>query len=1354
MHFFTDPGSIPAGSNTQKFGPVLTGPVAGSNPNELVYSYDDKVFHVTTVFTLTATAKVYACQESMMIVQPYIDISTGTVNDDLVNIILKPTGTPDIPYMPVKYYVYRGVLKNSFISGLVITPADPGTNTEFITKFWAGWEKQKTVLALPATTPAPSPKSFGFDPSLNGTTLAEDIFNSAQSSNTDINDMQAIKVTEGEWIGNFGANNIGFEIVVDIDTIKVDLEYVRKSNYIIDVTLLANVTPVTDESKFNLRAKREEVLNYADPAAFFGMHYEAGVSGKKNELLYTDIIDKFFNKDCIYLDIRSEKGFSYNFYENYKDGSNINVKATKTFSGTTPPPIEKTYSYGINNFPLIIFRASAEFPVASYIKTALDLQLRIDDNKVPLLFFENIKLLKSKVASQFLNDKALVNTTPSDWTKKIPLLLPAVTIGTQKINLPIIAKIQYFRQKENTASPDTVFKNTNYLDAVWGGINMPSINVPTVFHHAKNTKRGFVKGSNFSYVAETGAYIDPDQVILYASCFQSFKKSKHTYPKVNFSGLRFSTLGSQSPVLPKDIVYNRWVADETTTAQVNILEIAGYNNADEKRETNIENIYFLGLTRTEFDALKNLAGDISPRHLRYIAFEEIPNQQDVNNGMVYKKYKLTVRGLDKNGKVKTLSPSPEIFVYGSGLNMLNTKGFSAATDLPNQLPDPGTMVEWPLVEKWVYDDTTPVVTSLFTAGEVKVDDFASDLSVTKPKVKLKGNVFYPVDAMGDTDPNMSNATSKFPLAVVIHGNGQRYTEYETLCTHLARNGIIAMSISCLAEHNEFTLEDLDPPHILYLGITYDKRFQIDDSFLYSTASKKVLKVNSPTSLTPMTWTHGTEFTVTGDKIKFTFMQSAQGVGALVRANLLYPHLQIIKKRFGAKLDNKIGVMGHSRGGEAVLINANTIGTLASGSTFPTTPNPRWVHNDLKKIKAVFSLAPTDQYQKQTLTGGSSDKPPYFVLYGSRDADITGIIPSKGANLSPRLRASPITITSTPYTYPVEYRGSGGFSLWDRAANDSHKSMIFVHGASHNGFITVNDEKAVAPIPESDQKSIIAAYLNAFFRMTLKDEQIWKGIFEDNSIPVSVQKKKLYHQHRKTAASDIKIINNFNGSTVGSISLSGSIAKTEGDLNLTQMTVSGIVAPPIPPGTITVTSVTDNNAARIDKQSPHFTKGLRVTVNTPPASGTATANTLTFNIAASGLDASPYKCLSFRIGHSVKITSVLSSTTSPVTLAPFIDFSQIKVKLADISGISYDVLLSAIKVPEPDIRPEVFSDTGAAAGSTIYFNATKSALMTIRIPLSDYSNQNVNITQIKTLSFIFPAVTSEVAVILDDIEFSN
>ena len=123
-----------------------------------------------------------------------------------------------------------------------------------------------------------------------------------------------------------------------------------------------------------------------------------------------------------------------------------------------------------------------------------------------------------------------------------------------------------------------------------------------------------------------------------------------------------------------------------------------------------------------------------------------------------------------------------------------------------------------------------------------------------------------------------------------------------------------------------------------------------------------------------------------------------------RARILQDHLPIIFGMFGTHADNNIGIMGHSRGGEAVVIAARLCQQEA------------WGYN----INAVISLAPTNQYTFEHF-GGAWAKP-YLVIYGSLDGDLAGI-------------------------------GDTGFELYDHASG-MNKSMAFVYRACHDHFNTV------------------------------------------------------------------------------------------------------------------------------------------------------------------------------------------------------------------------------------------------------------------------------------------------------------
>jgi dienelactone hydrolase len=263
-----------------------------------------------------------------------------------------------------------------------------------------------------------------------------------------------------------------------------------------------------------------------------------------------------------------------------------------------------------------------------------------------------------------------------------------------------------------------------------------------------------------------------------------------------------------------------------------------------------------------------------------------------------------------------------------------------------------------------------------------------------------------------------------------------------------------------------------------------------------------------------------------------------GMSGLGRANVFFQHLAVLQAGFGAKLQDNIGIMGHSRGGEAVIKAARLNQQLSLGHS----------------INAVISLAPTDQYGSEVL-GGAWAKP-YFVLYGSRDGDINGGIWTPG------------------YTVPQT-----GFALYDRA-NGAKKSMVFVYRATHNGFVTTNYDASAGDVPDlitpAQQQPITRAYMNAFFRRHLKSEAKWEGMFNGEWQPASVAAGgvRLFIQSQDTST---LTVDNFEG------------AGPDWQLSSIGGTVSHAATLPVNPDEGILSPV-------LDAKSPHDSKGLKLRWN--------------------------------------------------------------------------------------------------------------------------------------------------------------
>lgn len=398
-----------------------------------------------------------------------------------------------------------------------------------------------------------------------------------------------------------------------------------------------------------------------------------------------------------------------------------------------------------------------------------------------------------------------------------------------------------------------------------------------------------------------------------------------------------------------------------------------------------------------------------------------------------------------------------------------------------------------------------------------------------------------------------------------------------------------------------------------------------------------------------------------------------GMSGLGRANALFPHLTVLNTKFGSTVQNNIGIMGHSRGGEGVLKAARLNQQLALG------------HN----INAVISLAPTDQYGSEVLGGAWST--PYFVLYGSRDGDITGGIWTPG------------------YTVPMT-----GFALYDRASG-SKKSMCFLYRATHNGFITDNhdapwDGDVIANMePIATQQAFTKAYMNAFFRWHLKNEPQWDGMFKGEWTPGSVSSTgaKFQMQYQDTT---LKTVDNF-----------------EGAVNWQASTIGGTVSQTGLPVNPSEDKMCSKIVAGLDPKSPHDTQGLKIRWNN-------TTDKLEFSIPAAHKDVTAYAVLSFRI------TQKIDSADNPANQS-----QNLRVALKDGANNERAVRVSPFyDIPFPDHRPN-------ASNSKSAMNTVRIPLKSYTIVCA--GQVQVNLQDVITLTFQFSEKTTG-EIEIDEVEFSN
>lgn len=1259
MHFFIDPSALTDQSASRDgYGPV--------DGNEAIQ------WDVSANFQLEAPAPAFTCQAGAMIVTNHVDVGSGATIPSLVNVILKPSAGLGINFPSVKYYIYRGLQMSSFFELDNVVPLAIDSS-ELIVKAWSQWELSKPLFGPDPGLPQPS--ELGFDSSQANAVSLDIVFANASSVNP-------IDVTEGEWIGNFSSDTkIGFEVIFDDDLLDLNLGYARQSKAQVDLSGLPGLNNPNPQQAYRIKLEREKILSYVDPATFFGMHFDVGVdassivAGSKttvpklgNEIL-TDLLPRFASPSRVYLDVRSDLGYSYNFSKNYGD----QFQSLIQWKGETDQNATEDV-YHTHEWP-IFFNGQIS---STNSPSIVELKLRIDDNTKPLLFSPNPNVLDSGGGLNFIGASRLLGSGPVEWTEIIRLHLRASDPGGGLQVVPSHLQLHYFKS-DNSLNPG-LMEYDHPLDRIFGGLNLPDFASSGAFGKVQHTKVGLTKGPDFAYIPYTGAYFDNDLAVLFSEKVISFESGTRTYPQVDFDSVGLSTIVG-SPVFPENIALNRFKVNEPLVGDVHLLEIAGYNeNVAAAKE---EDIFLIGMTRAELAALVGIA-DLDTAHQRYLVFNEVPGTVDAN-GVPFKKYGVRVQGLDDSGTRIVRPQVPTLFVYGTGSNILCTPDFSQNSNIAGVLPDPGTMEQFPNVRTIQYDETDGDVQVIAASGRIEVADIGTNYGLLGPlQQELEAEVSFPIDAAGAVDVS---SAGPFPLVVIVHGNGHHFNEYTDLIEFLAKNGFVAASIKLEFNRRVYKMRRV-PPRVVGV-IEWDHVFKVlAQRYIYSSRDDRVGELDAMGAITLKAWTSGTEFEIPAappDSIKLNVLDIPHGgMGAAGRTEVLFWHLRVLHEKFGADIENNIGILGHSRGGEAVV--------RAAHFTDPGHLSPILIPGTPHNINAIMSLAPTDMYVRESLTRDI----PYYVLYGSHDGDVSGVTMSR--------RKDGTAIPS----------GSGSHSLYDRANNSTPKAMSFVKGATHNGFVTTNhDAKDPLGVLTGDliQKNILKAYTNAFFRMHLKGESVWSPYLQGDYIPISCNFEDIFPLYRHQGGETI-VVDDFELFDPVDESSRGEDVIWDGGLGTL---VEGLLSPrPV--------------ANSKDTQSPHETNGLVIDWEA--------GRNLTFSVPAADADVSLLNFLSFRITQVAK-----------AVLAPYPSIDGLEIELVDGRGGNHSEVITR-KIPDPIHRNNISYPAPIGA-----YNPVKSAMVTVRIPLSEYRENGVDLTNISNVTFIFPP-GGPGKIAIDSIEFSN
>ncbi len=200
-----------------------------------------------------------------------------------------------------------------------------------------------------------------------------------------------------------------------------------------------------------------------------------------------------------------------------------------------------------------------------------------------------------------------------------------------------------------------------------------------------------------------------------------------------------------------------------------------------------------------------------------------------------------------------------------------------------------------------------------------------------------------------------------------------------------------------------------------------------------------------------------------------------------RGWLLLEHLKIwaawnetAGHAFEGNIDmSRIGLIGHSRGGEAVAV-------ASAFNRLPYYPDDATLRFDFDfNIRAVVAIAPVDGQYRPGNLGTPVENVNYFTLHGANDGDVTSFAGSR--------QFERVQFTDDQYWF---------------------KTALYILGANHGQFNTTwgaTDTSApyswmlnLAPLmPASDQEQIAKVYISAFLDATLREKTGYIPLFSDH-----------------------------------------------------------------------------------------------------------------------------------------------------------------------------------------------------------------------------------------------------------------
>ena len=662
MHVFADMDLLEEQQAIHAYGPVE--------------GEENDKFQTTSRLRIDEDVTAYAVTDGVIIVQ---ETASPAPSNSSVNVILKPFKSPDLRFPAIKYFIYRGIDRDTILSGT-------GANTQ-IKEYVSGdsdlinyvWQHYNDLNEEDGFVP-----NDGGSPTLDilgyinwpGSHLIEKAFMD------DLAESSLFPVLEGWSIGKFRYdedNPPGIEIVLEDAKQFHSFDFARKLCNVVEVTHDPNDSEGNESiGKMNLR---EQVTDTVDPAAFFHHYWELGlryretgavvpqldgkiISGRE---IFDYVTNSFYTRNTIWIDIRNHTGYSLNYFkENDVEGTHFWIGL-----GESPEPS----NYYTNYWPIYKIDRTGTYST-EFVEC--NLCFYTENNPVPLLYADSAVTISSQPGTVNSYHRFMKPDVADGITSSLTILLRGLDESGTWQSLATISKLWYLRDKVPDENPLlTRIPNNSTIDNVLGPF-LDESSYPLLPSEGATwylgLRKKYVKVGNGGAMVRTGVGFSSTYVMFFAIPFdfnidpKTFERRTQFIHKYSSESFLMSSFSKRDDILSAmeemgryyegkfKLVEFIWQNEDRRVVRLDPVTVTWENYGYLKNLRGV--MGGLLMTRDEYQrALDGIESAVTNSELEPDYHDLLISLDGYQREGRYATYLLRISGLDPSGNYASISPS-------------------------------------------------------------------------------------------------------------------------------------------------------------------------------------------------------------------------------------------------------------------------------------------------------------------------------------------------------------------------------------------------------------------------------------------------------------------------------------------------------------------------------------------------------------------------------------------------------------------------------------------------------------------------------------------------------------------------